>query len=469
MFSIENSSNKRRGLLLLSVTLALVSMSTPAGAEGNAGSQPPVPAGAGVVQTNPTTTTAAATTTPSPGTSTTTPPEATDKSAEHAQLQSAPQPAAQEVKLGSPAERPADKQNSATEPGKNAPEGTAPETAGSAEEVKPKKKGKKDDGYYSTIGPSEKSAAEEEAGKPDRWKKKKKEDDGYYGTIKYAPVPKELLEQAKNPPPPPVAPPAPVVVPPPVQPASSTGPARKFDDDTGNTGSITVTRHINKAREFLSSGHPDFAKKHFKEALRIAPEKAEFYEGYYESCVKTNDWSEAINALDRWFKLDPDKEKDYGADYGEALFQLQRYDKATAALKRALTFGKKQEQIHRTLLKIAQVQQNTPAIIAEYNAVLAVKNDGDLQAEFGGFLERLDRAPEAIPHYKAAVKLKPLDAQLQGRLAYMLLYYNKDYAGAIAAYNKAIAADPSSQALRDGLRYAEQQQELAAKGCKKKK
>jgi tetratricopeptide (TPR) repeat protein len=315
----------------------------------------------------------------------------------------------------------------------------------------------KDDGYYGSMAAPDTKKA--------NFEQQEKHGEGYYVEVK--PTPKEY---PKEPTPPVYVPPTPepaAVVP--VTPRNPNEPERKFDDDTGSSGSITYTRHVKVANEMLSSGHNDLARKHFKEAINVQPENSEPYPGLIESCQKCNDWSETQHAIEKYLQLVPAKEREYQWQLGEALFHLQRYDKSTPLLKKAAGNGHHQEQIHKMLLKTAQIQNDNAEVLAEYNALCKLKpNDYQTQMDYAVLLERLAKPQEAIAHYRAATNANPTDGRTMGRLAYLIMFHNKDYDGAIAVYNKAMAADPTNaKSYQDGIAYCMQQKQLASQPKKK--
>lgn len=283
---------------------------------------------------------------------------------------------------------------------------------------------------------------------------------GYYSTIPSTP---EKYPEIKRPDPPPVVvAPVPTVITPP----RPVGPDdRRFDDDTGGTGSITATRHAKQANELLQSGHYELAKKHFKESLRDHPEQANLYPGYWETCAHTNDWSEALRSLNKMFELNPALKKDYLWALGQALYELRRWESATATLKESLKYGKNLEEVHTYLLKIAQNERNTPQIIAEYTALIKMKpGDYKLQLELANLLELEGRHADAISRYKSASTLNPSDGALLARVAYMIMYYNKDFSSAINFYQKASSADPANAGkYNDSVKYCMQQIKMAKK------
>lgn len=224
-----------------------------------------------------------------------------------------------------------------------------------------------------------------------------------------------------------------------------------------------VKEVIEKARFQSNAGNLVEARQLLKQAIRTNPKDVQLLLEYYPICVKSNDWSDAVQTLEKIFALDPAKEKDLYAGYGEALYKLRRLDKAQLAFNKALDFGKDKELIHRTLIEIAKQQKNDLMAESEYAEYLKLKpNDGDMHFEYANTLYKLKKTKDALAHYKLASQLKPADAYVQEKLAFMLLS-EKDYAGSIAAYRKAIQADPKNSArLAAALKYAREQQKAAA-------
>lgn len=283
------------------------------------------------------------------------------------------------------------------------------------------------------------------------------EDEGYYSEIKpYSPPPPEA-KPAPEPLSQPIKSELPPLAIPPVQ-GSKPG-DRRFDDDTGSTGSVIATRHSKSAEEDFQAGRFPQAIGHFRASLDAFPNQPELYPHYWEACTKNNDWSEAKVALEKWFALQPEKKKEYSWALGETLFQLRDYEKATAALNDALKYGVKLDEIHHLLLQIALVQRNNAEATNQYIALLKIKpSDYQTQLAFANMLELQGKHLDALSHYKAAVNLQPSDGALAARVAYMLMYYNKDYNSAINYYKKAMNADPANAAqYQQNIRFAESQ------------
>ncbi|PWU00497.1 MAG: hypothetical protein C5B53_03995 [Candidatus Melainabacteria bacterium] len=113
-------------------------------------------------------------------------------------------------------------------------------------------------------------------------------------------------------------------------------PAFAVGDDTGSTGSVTITKHANEAAKAFAKQDYATAKYEYRQAIGLSPTTIEFYFGLYDTCVQAKDWPEVAFALEKIFELDPSKKKLLGAQYGEALYHCKRYEEAVPVLKQAL-------------------------------------------------------------------------------------------------------------------------------------
>jgi tetratricopeptide (TPR) repeat protein len=107
-------------------------------------------------------------------------------------------------------------------------------------------------------------------------------------------------------------------------------------DETGSTGSITITKHATDAAKAFAGGDWAKARDEYRTAISMSPDTIEFYFGLYDVCTHSKEWDQVTFALEKIFELDPAKKKVLGAEYGEALCNLGRYDEAIPVLKQAL-------------------------------------------------------------------------------------------------------------------------------------
>lgn len=327
-----------------------------------------------------------------------------------------------------------------------------------------------------------KRKAQEEAEKEAIRKKKEQEKGGYYGSMGTTDTQKRVGADSgtdtyynsikaapKIEPPPPSAPIplAPVVidgahqkVAPSANPIGNAG--KGWKDDASVSGSITLTRHVNTAKEMLDKGQWTLAKKHYGAAMQIEPANMEYMIGYYKACLLGQDWPSVINTLEKIFRQDPTKEKLYYADYGKALYFNNQVPQATAALKKAVTLGSNPEGVHETMLGMYQYQRDYPNVILEYKALIkcAPAKTERIKA-LAELLWQTGNQAESATYYKQYAKVRPTDAEAQQQLGYILCAI-KDYPGSVAAYRKALAISPADPRAKQGLDYAQAQQKAAS-------
>jgi predicted Zn-dependent protease len=119
-------------------------------------------------------------------------------------------------------------------------------------------------------------------------------------------------------------------------------------------------------------------------------------------------------------------------------------NQAQAADPEAIT---KKVLCHTCLMKIYVAEANIAQATAEYQELFKLTpNDAALHFDYGNFLARNGKPELAVPQFKLAAKLKPSVPEYQVGLGNSLMY-TKDYAGAVAAYNKACALGGKYQEL----------------------
>jgi len=107
-------------------------------------------------------------------------------------------------------------------------------------------------------------------------------------------------------------------------------------ENTGSTGSVTITKHATDAAKAFAKGDYATAKAEYRYAIGLSPDTLEFYYGLYDVCTHSGEWDQVAFALDKIFSLDPEKKKQLGYEYGNCLYHLKRYDEAIPILKQAL-------------------------------------------------------------------------------------------------------------------------------------
>ena len=128
-------------------------------------------------------------------------------------------------------------------------------------------------------------------------------------------------------------------------------------DDVGVYGSIKVASKADAAAEAFRIRNFIEARRHCRDLIGMAPEHDEFYFGFYQASRSLKDWREAGLALEQLFQHNAKFKNELALEYGEVLFNLNRYSEAEPYLKKALA----------TI--------DTPSIVDKYVARLIRKGD----------------------------------------------------------------------------------------------
>jgi len=101
--------------------------------------------------------------------------------------------------------------------------------------------------------------------------------------------------------------------------------------------SVTLATHANKAALAYNQQQWAQAKEEFRFCIGQRPASMEYYEGLYNTCMKSGEWDQVAYALEKMFIIDPNQKKALAYQYGQALFHLNRFDEAIPYLKNALS------------------------------------------------------------------------------------------------------------------------------------
>jgi tetratricopeptide (TPR) repeat protein len=99
---------------------------------------------------------------------------------------------------------------------------------------------------------------------------------------------------------------------------------------------VTLVVHANKAAKAYNDQQWAEAKNEFRICIGERPQSVEFYEGLFNTCMKSGEWDQVAYALEKIFAIDPSQKIAHSYEYGQALFNLNRYDEAIPNLKTAL-------------------------------------------------------------------------------------------------------------------------------------
>ncbi|MDZ4836904.1 MAG: hypothetical protein SGJ27_24240 [Candidatus Melainabacteria bacterium] len=156
-------------------------------------------------------------------------------------------------------------------------------------------------------------------------------------------------------------------------------------DDPGIFGSIEVAGAARKAARAMKSGSYGEAQSQYRNLIL---KDDEFCFGFYESSRKLNHWDQAALALEQLFEKKPVFRDKLNLEYGEVLFNLNRYDEAEPLLKLALA-KVNEPSIVSTKLKTLYAKSDPPelppvkgqVIIAEKPAPYVVPSRAVVDAE----------------------------------------------------------------------------------------
>jgi len=99
---------------------------------------------------------------------------------------------------------------------------------------------------------------------------------------------------------------------------------------------VTLVIHANKAADAYNQQQWAQAKDEFRFCIGQRPASMEYYEGLYNTCMKSGEWDQVAYALEKMFAIDPSQKVAHAYEYGQALFHLNRFDDAIPMLKNAL-------------------------------------------------------------------------------------------------------------------------------------
>jgi tetratricopeptide (TPR) repeat protein len=100
---------------------------------------------------------------------------------------------------------------------------------------------------------------------------------------------------------------------------------------------VTLATRANKAALAYNGQQWAQAKEDFRFCIGQRPTAMEYYEGLYNTCMRSGEWDQVAYALDKMFAIDPNQKTALAYQYGQALFHLNRFDEAIPYLKKALT------------------------------------------------------------------------------------------------------------------------------------
>ncbi len=109
------------------------------------------------------------------------------------------------------------------------------------------------------------------------------------------------------------------------------------DGDVGIYGSVTTSQAARSAAQALRRRDWSAAQTEYKKALGFDSAQEDFYYGLYESSRQLKQWDHVARALEELFKKKPSLKNELSFEYGECLYNLNRFDEAEPLLKQSLS------------------------------------------------------------------------------------------------------------------------------------
>lgn len=109
------------------------------------------------------------------------------------------------------------------------------------------------------------------------------------------------------------------------------------DGDVGIYGSVTTSEVARAAAQAMRRGDWEAAQSEYNKALGFDSSQEDFYFGLYQSSRQLKRWDQVARALEQLFKQKPALRDELSLEYGECLYNLNRYNEAEPILKQALT------------------------------------------------------------------------------------------------------------------------------------
>ncbi len=106
--------------------------------------------------------------------------------------------------------------------------------------------------------------------------------------------------------------------------------------DGGIYGSLTVSNSAKVAAKALKSGDWSGAQAEYKKLVCLQPKQEDFYFGLYKASHALKQWDQCALALKGLMELRPTYRDKLLFEYGESLYQMNRFDDAELFFKEAL-------------------------------------------------------------------------------------------------------------------------------------
>ena len=136
-----------------------------------------------------------------------------------------------------------------------------------------------------------------------------------------------------------------------IQPCASVQ-ALSGTDDVGMYGSRTISSLADKAARALKTSQWGEAQGYYRQLMAKRPKEDDFYFGYFKASRMMNQWAEVALALEQLFKYKPQYKDRLLFEYGECLYNLNRYREAEPVLKKSLNIIDQESIVDKQVKKI---------------------------------------------------------------------------------------------------------------------
>ncbi|MCF3627082.1 tetratricopeptide repeat protein [Planktothrix agardhii 1801] len=217
---------------------------------------------------------------------------------------------------------------------------------------------------------------------------------------------------------------------------------------------------------FVELGQWHEAVEAYQKALKFNPNLDSVHHNLGDALLKLQRWEDAVAAYQKAIKLNPEFSWSYN-NLGDGLRELQRWDEAAQAYGKAIELKPDFALSHHNLGDVLVKKENWERAIAAYQK--AVDLDPNFVWSYYNLAEiyvKLDQWDEAVEAYRQVLKIKPdlteveeklnqaLHQQVKARLETALSYYRKAIENDptdVESYQKALEIKPDDAELYFGL------------------
>jgi len=215
--------------------------------------------------------------------------------------------------------------------------------------------------------------------------------------------------------------------------------------------------HNNLANALAQQGQLPEAIAHYREAIRLRPEVHDFHNNLALALAQQGQLPEAIAEYREALRIHPD-DAEIHVNLGLALTQQGQLPEAIAHYREALRIRPDDPDAHNNLGIALGRQGQLPEAVAQYLEALRLRpDDPDAHNNLGMALGRQGQLPEAVAQYLEALRVKPDHAEAHNNLGLVLANQGK-LEEAAEHFRAAVRANPGSAQAHNNLGMALGQQ-----------